>query len=82
VQACFDTEDPPPPDEIIGALWCACHGGQQQTTEYLLNRGGHLNWIGYDKLTPLDAARRSRADHLAAWLAQRGAKTANELSTS
>jgi len=38
---------------------CACHGGQQQTTEYLLDRSGDLNWIGYDKLTPLDAARRS-----------------------
>jgi uncharacterized protein len=72
--------DPPPsPQEITGALWCACHGGQRETAEYLLERGGDLNWIGYDNLTPLDAARRSNAHELAEWLRSRGAKSAREL---
>jgi len=52
VRVFFDTDDEPSADEITGALWCACPGGQQQTTEYLLDRCGDLNWIGYDKLTP------------------------------
>lgn len=65
-------------EEITGALWCACHGGQRDTAEYLLERGGDLNWIGYDDLSPLDAAVRSGAHELAAWLRSRGAKSARE----
>lgn len=26
----------PVPDEITNAFWCACHGGQRQSAEYLL----------------------------------------------
>lgn len=63
-----------PPDEVTHAFWCACHGGQQDVAEYLLARGAIINWVGYDNLTPLGAARRSGADGLAAWLVQRGAK--------
>ena len=45
--------------------------------EYLLERGADLNWVStWDGLTPLDAARRSGADELAAWLAGRGGKPA------
>src|SRR5207244_4518069 len=64
-----------PPDEVTHAFWCACHGGQQQTAAYLLNRGADINWVGYDNLTPLDAARRSGANDLLAWLFHRGAKS-------
>jgi len=53
--------DAPPPDEITHALWCACHGGQRQSAEYLLGRGADLNWSGYDGLRPIDAARGSEA---------------------
>lgn len=67
------------PDEATHAFWCACHGGQRQTAEFLLNRGADINWIGYDKLTPLDAARRTGANELVAWLFHRGAKSAQEL---
>jgi ankyrin repeat protein len=67
------------PDEVTHAFWCACHGGQQQVAEYLLNRGADINWIGYDKLTPFDAARRTGANALVAWLFHRGAKSAEEL---
>ncbi|MEX2112227.1 MAG: ankyrin repeat domain-containing protein [Pirellulales bacterium] len=68
-----------PPDEVTHAFWCACHGGQQPAAEYLLNRGADINWIGYDQLTPLDAARRTGANELVAWLFHRGAKSAHEL---
>ncbi len=53
--------DVPPPNEITHAFWSACHGGQRESAEYLLARGAALNWIGYDGLTPIDAARRSEA---------------------
>jgi ankyrin repeat protein len=66
-------------DGITPAFWCACHGGQRNTAEFLLDRGADVNWIGYDKLTPLDAARRSRANELVEWLRGRGAKSAREL---
>jgi uncharacterized protein len=35
----------PAPDEVSRAFWGACHGGQQQVAEYLLDRGADLNWI-------------------------------------
>jgi hypothetical protein len=71
--------DVPPPNEITHAFWCACHGGQRESAEYLLARGADLNWIGYDGLTPNDAARRSEAGALVEWLASRGAKSAKDL---
>lgn len=61
------------PDEVTHAFWCACHGGQKEVAEYLLNRGANINWSGYDRLTPLGAARRAGADVLIAWLIHRGA---------
>ena len=35
-----------------------------------------VDWIGYDDLTPLDAASRSKADALVRWLRDRGARSA------
>jgi ankyrin repeat protein len=81
VEDSFEGETPPPPD-VTNAFWCACHGGQRATAEYLLGRGADLNWIGYDGLTPLGAARRAGADELAAWLVSRGATTEREDSAS
>ena len=66
--------EPTDPAEITKAFWCACHGGQRETAEYLLQRGADPNWIGYDKLTPLGAARRAGADKLVRWLSQMGAR--------
>jgi hypothetical protein len=63
-------------DDITSSFWGACHGGQLTTATYLLDQGADINWIGYDDLTPLDAARRSGADDLAAWLVHHGARTA------
>jgi uncharacterized protein len=66
------------PEEITNAFWCACHGGQRETAEYLLDHGADRDWIGYDELTPLDAAQRSGASELVEWLRGRGARSAEE----
>jgi uncharacterized protein len=60
-------------EEITNAFWCACHGGQREAAELLLERGADIDWVGHDGLTPLDAALRSGADELARWLRSRGA---------
>jgi uncharacterized protein len=63
--------------EVTVAFWCACHGGQPAAVRYLLDRGAELNWISpWDGLTPLDAARRSAANDVVAWLSARGGKSA------
>jgi ankyrin repeat protein len=69
----------PSPDDITNAFWCACHGGQRAAAEYLLGRGAEINWVGYDKLTPLDAANRGDAKELAEWLTNQGAKSASSI---
>lgn len=61
------------PHDVSQAFWCACHGGQRETAEYLLKRGADLNWYGYDYLTPLGAAKRAKAADLVAWLQGLGA---------
>ena len=81
VRAHISSDDAPGADDVTGALWCACHGGQQAAAEYLLECGGDINWIGYDDLTTLDAARRSDAHELAAWLVAQGALTTEEART-
>ena len=74
----FTAAQPPTPEEITNAFWCACHGGQQAAAQYLLGRGADLNWVGYDHLTPLDAATRSGATELIEWLRSQGARSAKE----
>ncbi len=70
----------PEPEAVNCAFWGACHGGRQDCAEYLLERGADLDWIAlWEPLTPLDAAVRSDAGELAAWLRGRGAKSAREL---
>ncbi len=75
----FATDAPPASGEVTNAFWCACHGGQRGPAEYLLGRGADLNWIGYNGLTPLDAAGRSGARELVEWLRGQGARSAQEL---
>jgi uncharacterized protein len=79
VKECFIGSTVPTPDEITEAFWCACHGGQKTTAEYLLEHDADIDWIGYDKLTPLDSARRSNAYELVEWLRSRGANSASDL---
>jgi uncharacterized protein len=71
VRELFDPK--PGADEITNAFWCACHGGQRQTAEFLLDRGADLQWIGHDNLTPIKAAKRSGVEDLVEWLRSRGA---------
>ena len=75
VRQLFDNAHAPPAAEITTAFWCACHGGQRESATYLLERGADLNWVGFDQLTPLDAARRSGAEDVALWLEGLGAKS-------
>jgi ankyrin repeat protein len=76
VRKSFTSGPVPTKDEVTNAFWCACHGGQLATAEYLLERGADMNWVGYDNLSPLDAAKRNGAQELAEWLRQRGATSA------
>lgn len=76
----FSTDTPPTPEEVNGAFWGACHGGQQAAAEFLLARGADLNWLpDWEALTPLDAARRRGAQALVEWLRGQGAKSASEV---
>ena len=73
VEAYFTAEKQPTTDEVTNAFWCACHGGQRATAEYLLGRGADLQWVGHDGLTPIGAANRSHADDVVVWLRNLGA---------
>ncbi|OMF06787.1 hypothetical protein BK129_13435 [Paenibacillus amylolyticus] len=76
------TTSPSPPDAVTVAFWCACHGGQRETAEYLLDQGAELNWIAsWDGMTPLDTAKRNFSAELIPWLESQGAKSANEIHT-
>jgi uncharacterized protein len=80
VQEFFQGETALSPHDVTNAFWCACHGGQRAPAEYLLDRGADRDWIGYDGLTPLDAAQRSGAEELVNWLSSQGAQCAKKLS--
>jgi ankyrin repeat protein len=79
VRAHFAAAPPPTPEDITHGLWSACHGGRREATEFFLQHGGDIDWVGHDRLTPLDATRRAGADGLAAWLRDHGARSADEL---
>ncbi|WP_405486088.1 ankyrin repeat domain-containing protein [Streptomyces sp. NBC_00096] len=68
------------PGEVNSAFWGACHGGQLSIAQYLLSQGADINWIGYDGLTPLDAALTSEDEPLLGWLRSSGARTREEFS--
>ena len=68
--------NPPTRQEVTEAFWGACHGGQRVTAERLLAEGADISWVGWDDLTPLDAAARSEAPEVVAWLRSLGATSA------
>ncbi|MDP9495949.1 MAG: ankyrin repeat domain-containing protein [Actinomycetota bacterium] len=74
----FGEVDQPSPEQVTEAFWCACHGGQLATAAYLLDHWAELNWVGWDGLTPLDAALRSGANEVVVWLRGLGATSAVE----
>ncbi|HUH61348.1 MAG TPA: ankyrin repeat domain-containing protein [Terracidiphilus sp.] len=65
-------------DDVTNAFWSACHGGQIEAAQYLLERGADRNWIGHDGLTPLDAAIRGGNKELVSWLRIEGAVSSRE----
>jgi uncharacterized protein len=69
----------PSSEDITHGLWSSCHGGQHECARFFLERGGNINWVGYDDLTPMDAALRTGADDLAAWLRTQGARSTADL---
>jgi ankyrin repeat protein len=81
IEACFAADPPPSSGQISEAFYQACCGGQQQTAEFLLDRGADINWIPpwAKGRTPLDAARKE-AGGLVDWLLGRGARSAAELN--
>lgn len=66
----------PTTERITSSFWGACHGGHIATAAVLLDHGANINWVGYDDLTPLDAAHRSEANAVVAWLELHGATPA------
>jgi hypothetical protein len=61
----------PGPDAVTNALWHACRGGAAVTAELLLDAGGDPDWMGYDEMTPRDAAAESGDASVIALLASR-----------
>ena len=55
-------------EELTVALWCAAHGGRADTVAWLRERGADAQWVGFDGLTPAQAAARSGHEDLAAAL--------------
>ncbi len=76
IEEAFARSPGPSPGEVTQAFWSACKGGQRKAAEYLLERGADINWLGWDNLTPRDAAEREHAVELADWLRTVGAKRA------
>lgn len=74
VEQRLEAEPKPGAEELSGAFWSACHGGQLEVAKCLLARGAGLNrrapWSGQ---TPLDIAERARRGDIVAWLAGEGA---------
>jgi uncharacterized protein len=66
--------------DLTGALWTACWGGQRECAEFLLHRGADINWIGWDRKTPLDAAKTGAGSALVDWLKGHGARPADQLA--
>jgi ankyrin repeat protein len=85
VEAELDATPTPTAENLTHALWGACHGGRQETAAVLLARGADINWVGWDDLTPLDAAERTASERpdatpLVDWLRERGARSATDPS--
>ncbi|ART77052.1 hypothetical protein B4U37_13780 [Sutcliffiella horikoshii] len=80
VKAYYEGDQCPSAFETTQAFWLACYGGHLMAAEYLFSQGADLNWIGYDHLTPLDAAVRNNTDvKLIEWLRNNGAHSAEAM---
>lgn len=69
VEQRLEAEPQPGAEELSGAFWNACHGGQLVMAKYLLVRGADLNWRApWSGQTPLDIAKRAGRGDVVAWL--------------
>jgi hypothetical protein len=59
------------PGDVTQAFWAACHGGQRGSAEALPARGADPSWVGWEGLTPAQAARREGHEGLADWISNR-----------
>ncbi|GAA2635459.1 ankyrin repeat domain-containing protein [Paractinoplanes durhamensis] len=76
--AYFTETTRPAPAAVDEAFWGACHGGQLAAAQVLLGHGADLNGIpGWERLTPLDAATRSGAADVVAWLRDQAARSSS-----
>ncbi|MGE4070739.1 MAG: ankyrin repeat domain-containing protein [Lysobacterales bacterium] len=76
VQQYATAQAAPTAEQFTNAFWHACRGGQLAVAQYLLTRGADLNWVGHDRQTPLDVARKSGDAALVAWLTSLDARSA------
>ncbi|MGW6399661.1 ankyrin repeat domain-containing protein [Streptomyces sp. NPDC055134] len=74
VRACATTEEPPTPEEVSSAFWCACHGGRLATAQYLYGLGADPGRVRHGDKTPLDVAREQEATDVVEWLSAVAAK--------
>lgn len=79
VEAYFTAGAPPDPETITSALWSAVKGHQRAATEFLIEVGGDVNWIGWDARTCLDVALDGDDTAFIEWLRIRGAREADEI---
>lgn len=70
----------PSADEMTNAFWHACHGGQMDAAQFLLERGADRNWAGHSGATALDAAVRNGNEKLVKWLESQGAVSSKQPS--
>jgi ankyrin repeat protein len=82
VEAHFDADPVGSAENATPALWGACHGGHLRVARYLVERGGDINWVGWDDLAPIDVAQRSQARDVVEWLRSLGARSASEQRSS
>jgi ankyrin repeat protein len=83
VEEIVTASPPPTDDEINGAFWQACHGGQRRTAEYLLAHGADIDARPeYAEGTPLDVAGAldTRRQTMVTWLRELGAGSSNGAS--
>jgi ankyrin repeat protein len=74
-----EANPPPQPEQLSGAFWNACHGGQLAVAQYLLAHGVDLNWPApWSEQTPLDIARKAARSDIVAWLIGKGATAGEE----
>lgn len=76
VEAALASSGGPDPEAVTHAFWGACHGGRQKTAALLLARGADIDWVGWDGLTPRDAAQRTGDSALVEWIEANGGRWA------